>query len=101
MSKEIEVSTIVWRGIKITINYKPKYFESSKTGFSIAYLEVITENKAPLPFTESGYRSHFTDASEIEAYGTPVDFVKAWLAETAKSKKWKEQERKQNQLSLF
>ena len=101
MSIEIEVSTIVWRSIKIMINYKPKYFESSKTGFSIAHLEVITENKAPLPFTESGYRSHFTDVSEIEAYGTPTDFVKAWLAETSKSKKWKEQERKQNQLSLF
>ena len=101
MSIEKEVSTITWRGIKMTINYKPKYFESTKTGFSIAHLEVITENKAPLPFTESGYRSHFTDAGDIEAYGTAIDFVKAWLAETAKSKKWIAQELKLNQLSLF
>jgi len=101
MSKEIEVSTIIWRGIKITINYKPKYFESTKTGFSIAHLEVVTENKTPLPFTESGYRSHFTNAGDIETYGTATDFVKAWLEETAKSKKWIAQERKLNQLSLF
>lgn len=101
MSKHIEQSTITWRGIKITINYKPKYFESSKTGFAIAHLEVITENRTPLPFTESGYRSHFTNPAEIEEYGTPVDFVKAWLEETAKSEKWKKLERKRNQLSLF
>ena len=93
-------STLLWRGIKIVIDYKSNYFES-KSGFSIAHLDITTENRVPLPFTESGYRSHFLDASELEEYETPTDFVKAWLEETAKSKKWKEQERKQNQLSLF
>ena len=93
-------STLLWRGIKIEIDYKSNYFES-KSGFSIAHLDITTENRVPLPFTESGYRSHFLDASELEEYGTPTDFVKTWLEETAKSKKWKEQERKQNQLSLF
>ena len=93
-------STLLWRGIKIVIDYKSNYFES-KSGFSIAHLDITTENRVPLPFTESGYRSHFLDASELEEYGTPTDFVKAWLEETAKSEKWKKQERKRNQLSLF
>ena len=93
-------STLLWRGIKIVIDYKSNYFES-KSGFSIAHLDITTENRVPLPFTESGYRSHFLDAGELEEYGTPTDFVKAWLEETANSKKWKEQERKRNQLLLF
>lgn len=95
-----EKSILVWRRIKIRIHYKSNYFDSTN-GFSIAHFDITAENRVPLPFTESGYRSHFLDASELEAYGTPVDFVKAWLEETAKSEKWKKQERKRNQLSLF
>jgi len=100
MSDIIEKTVLTWRGIKITIIYKSNYFDSKK-GFSIAHLDITTENRVPLPFTESGYRSHFFHANELEEYGTPTDFVKVWLEETAKSKKWKEQERKRNQLSLF
>jgi len=102
MSKYIE-SAMVWRGINITVRYNSNYFTSpvKTSNFSIAHLEVITANKTPLPFTESGYRSHFTDASEIEKYDTPVDFVKAWLAATAKSKEWKKNQGQHNQLTLF
>lgn len=87
----------------MTVRYNSCYFKSLNkiSGFSIAHLEVITENKTPLPFTESGYRSHFTDASEIEQYGTPSDFVKAWLEASAKNKQWKKNRNKNNQLTLF
>jgi len=100
MSDIIEKTILIWRGIKITIIYKSNYFES-KSSFSIAHLDITTENRVPLPFTESGYRSHFFHANELKEYGTPTDFVKAWLDETGNSKEWKEQERKRNQLSLF
>ena len=102
MRKYIE-STMVWRGINITVRYNSNYFTSPNkiSNFSIAHLEVITANKAPLPFTESGYRSHFTDASEIEEYDRPVDFVKAWLEATAKRKQWKKNYEQRNQLTLF
>ena len=100
MSKYTE-STMVWRGINITVRYSSSYFKSTINDFSIAHLEVITENKTPLPFTESGYRSHFTDASEIEQYNTPVDFVKAWLEATSKSKQWKKHCNRCSQLTLF
>ena len=39
--------------------------------------------------TETGYRSHFDAAVNIEAHGTPLDFVKNWLIKAAKSKEWK------------
>ncbi len=102
MSKYIE-STMVWRGINILVRYNPNYFESSKErmGYRLVHLEVITPNKTPLPFTESGYRSHFTNADEIEEYTTPIDFVKAWLEATAKSKQWKKHREQRNQLTLF
>ncbi len=102
MSQYIE-STMVWRGINITVRYNSDYFKSTHktSNFRLAHLEVVTENKAPLPFTASGYRSHFTDASEIGQYDTPVDFVKVWLEATAKSKQWKKQCNRNNQLTLF
>ena len=102
MSKYIE-STMVWRGIDITVRYSRNYFEKSEEimGYHLAHLEVIAADKTPLPFTESGYRSHFTAAAEIEEYGTPMDFVKAWLIETAKSKAWKKHVEQRNILTLF
>ena len=100
MSDIIEESTLTWREIKITIIYKSNYFDSKKSA-RIAHLDITTENRVPLPFTESGYRSHFFHATELEQYGTPTDFVKAWLEESAKSKEWKAYEKKKNQLTLF
>ena len=100
MSDIIEKTVLTWRGIKITVIYKSNYFDSKKSA-SIAHLDITTENRVPLPFTESGYRSHFFHANELEEYGTPIDFVKAWLEESAKSKEWKAYEKKKNQLTLF
>jgi len=100
MSKGTETTTIIWRGIKMTINYKENYFDA-KDNSGITHLEVITKNRVPLPFTESGYRSHFTDGEDIKKYETPTAFVKAWLEESAKNKEWKAYEKKKNQLTLF
>ena len=100
MSAIDKKSILVWRGIKIMIHYKSNYFDST-SGFSIAHFDITTENRVPLPFTESGYRSHFLDANELEDYETPADFVKAWLEQSAKGKEWKAYENKKNQLTLF
>jgi len=54
--KDIDIKSIlIWRGIKIKIHYKSNYFDSTN-GFSIAHFDITTENRVPLPFTESGYR---------------------------------------------
>lgn len=93
--KEIQNLSLVWRGININITYKPKYFDA------IAHLQIQSENKERLPMTETGYRSHFTQAADIEAYNSPVKYVKAWLDESAKSKAWKAYETNRQQLKLF
>lgn len=103
MKTDIQKLTMIWQGISITVKYNPDYSASTKEimGFRLAHLEVETKNRVPLPFTESGYRSHFSHATEIEKYGTPIEFVQAWLDETAKSKKWKKYVEQKNQLTLF
>ena len=106
MTIEVQQLKLVWDGININITYKPDYSEVTKRIFkySLAHLELQTENKEPLPITESGYRSHFTNAAEIEAFDTPVDFVKTWLNEKSKSKAWQKHKKKQvqeKQLKLF
>ena len=96
--------TLVWENIKIQVLYNPDYSEAHEEimGWRLAHLEIKSDQK--LPMTETGYRSHFAAASEIESYGTPIDFVKAWLAETSKRKEWQTYKKlkvQAQQLSLF
>ncbi|MEM1122899.1 MAG: hypothetical protein AAGJ18_20815 [Bacteroidota bacterium] len=102
MSKQVKKETFAleWRGIKMTINYKENYFETTK-GNGVHHLEVVTKNDQPIPITKTGYKSHFTYGDDVKQYETPVDFVKAWLEKKAKSKEWKAYEKKKNQLTLF
>lgn len=103
MKTAIQKLTMIWQGISISITYNPDYSEATKKimGYRLAHLEVETKNSVPLPITETGYRSHFSNAADVEDYGTPIEFVEAWLNETAKSKKWKKYMEQKNQLSLF
>lgn len=82
---------ITWRGIRIEIRYKPP-FARFYLPTPIAHLEVeaIDPRKAPLPITETGYRSHIVQGIDIDAASGPVAYVQAWLEyEAAKSEKWR------------
>lgn len=102
MTRSIETHTITWRGIVIDIHYEACWLGSDGP-FSTAHLQVDVKRpeRAPLPFTETGYRSHFTPAATIEDAGGPVEFVLAWLEHEAKSPAWKKQEEVARQMSLF
>ena len=106
MTKEIQNLKMIWEDISIEITYTPEYFKSHKKifGFQLAHLDIRSENKKRIPITKTGYRSLFTDVANIETYNSPIDFVKAWLKEKAKTKEWKTYKAEQgraNQLSLF
>lgn len=94
-AKEEQKLSLIWRGINIDITYQPSYMAS------IAHLQIQSENNQRLPMTETGYRSHFTQAADIEAYGSPIDFVQAWLEDRANTKEWKKYEADRQQLKLF
>lgn len=60
-------------------------------GYRLAHLEIeaVEPAKSPLPMTETGYRSHFGSADDVDAEGGPVAFVRASLEHAAQSPEWK------------
>ncbi|GEC36479.1 hypothetical protein JOH52_000818 [Sinorhizobium meliloti] len=102
MKRSIETHTIVWRGLTIEVRYEAQWLGTDGP-FSTAHLEVDVKwpERRPLPFTETGYRSHFTPASEIDDAGGPVAFVEAWLEKAAQSTQWKKREEAARQMTLF
>jgi len=87
--------TIVWRGTRIEITYVTGYFSG------MDHIEIHTENRMPIPITETGYKSHFFPTGGLGEFQTTVDYVRAWLEHEAKSKAWNAQEFASRQLSLF
>lgn len=85
--REPERFEIIWRGIVIEIRYRPP-FAHFYAKHPIAYLEVksIEPKSAPLPITETGYRSRVIEGVQVDAAGGPVAYVRAWLDHEAKSK---------------
>lgn len=76
---------IEWNGIEIGIKYEPMLWNVT------SHLEVqsLMPERAPLPITETGYRSHFMPIGTVEAeYASPFDFVRAWLDHEARSNDW-------------
>jgi len=82
--------SITWRGIAIEITHTPEKWSVTD------HIELRAEGKAPLPVTETGYRSHFTHKGTVADYGGAVAFVTAWLDHEAERTGWRGA-----QLSLF
>lgn len=78
---------IEWNGITIGIKYEPMLWNVT------SHLEVqsLIPERAQLPITETGYRSHFMPIGTVEAeYASAADFVRAWLDCKAQSKEWRD-----------
>jgi hypothetical protein len=103
MTGAYEIYPITWRGIAIRISYADNWLNMAARGYDTAHIEVmsIDPDRAPLPITETGYKSHFTSAETVAAYGGPEAFVQRWLEEEAKSREWKAYEAQSRQMSLF
>lgn len=103
--RSITTTTIDWEGITLLISYEPDWLNIGEDFAKVttAHLEIrsISPEKAPLPITETGYRSHFTGSNDIDEAGGPVAYVTAWLDHMARSKEWKYHVESSRQLSLF
>jgi hypothetical protein len=84
-----------WDGIGVTVRHCPDQWNI------IDHIEVMSDNRVPLPITETGYRSHFLNKALIEPYGDAAAFVLAWLEEEARSAEWQTYKLGSQQLSLF
>lgn len=86
MEQQPQIYRLTWRGIEIEARYQPLQWKT------IAHLEIesVKPERAPLPVTETGYRSHFHQPGTIEAAGGDVAaHVIAWLDQEAESREWK------------
>lgn len=64
-------------------------------------VESIAPKRAPLPITETGYRSNFIDALELINAGGPVIWIKSWLDSDAGGKAWRTRRQARQQGDLF
>lgn len=103
--RTFETATLEWQGITVGVSYEPDWLGSGARGsiFPIAHLEIrsIRPEKAVLPMTETGYRSHFLGQGIVEDAGGPGTYVRAWLDHAAKSPAWRKQQAATRQLDLF
>jgi hypothetical protein len=102
MKKDYTITRMNWNGIEVEIRWNPDYLiYDDRT--HIAHLEVVSvlPQRAPLPITETGYRSHFTPVETMNGYDGPEAFVEAWLDDASRSAEWRAFEAENQQLSLF
>lgn len=89
---------IKWEGIEIEATYDPVRWGV------IAHLEIESINppRAPLPITETGYKSHFHPCGTVEANGGDVVAqIIAWLDEEAVKPEWRRYVQASRQGELF
>lgn len=77
------IEKLNWEGIEIQARYRPHYIGT-------AHLELHVASKAPIPVTDTGYRSCFDPRlpEHIKEAGGVAAFTKNWLDASAKSQAW-------------
>jgi hypothetical protein len=93
---------IEWQGYRIQVAYQPNWLGGASQ-FAVSHLDITTIDppRAPLPITETGYRSHFLHPDVVAAQGGPETFVKAWLDAKAHDVEWQTVHAANQQLDLF
>jgi hypothetical protein len=95
----LQKEQLVWEGLTLAISYAPK---ASFSGHAHLQVQVTApERDAPLPITDTGYRSHFLLRGIVEEVGGPSAYVRAWLDEAAGNPKWKRVRDRWRQRDLF
>ena len=85
-----------WEGRLIRLSYSPRW------SAAIDHIEVQAQDRAQLPITETGYRSHFFGPVEPPLSLDDVQtMIIAWLDKEAQNATWKAQQLASRQLSLF
>lgn len=89
--------SLIWNGIKIHI------IHIGKRWGVIDHIEIRTVDpeNAPLPITETGYKSHFIQEEYLAEYDNAKEYVLAWLDHESKKAGWLAGEEKRRQYSLF
>ena len=98
MSQQPQTYRFQWEGVEIEATYRPVQWGV------IAHLEIESINppRAPLPITETGYKSHFHPCGTVEANGGDVVAqIIARLDEEAVKPEWRRYAQASRQGELF
>ncbi len=74
LAESSKTMKLVWRHATCRVRHTRNYISTS---WSHIEIEVLTPKGAPLPITETGYKSHFLDEDILQAAGGPVAFFTA------------------------
>lgn len=103
--RNIETLRMVWNGILIDVSYEANWLNMRERPgqYDVAHLRIesVAPERAPLPITETGSKSHFTSPVTVESFGGPVAFVEAWLDEEGQKPAWRAREQQSRQFALF
>ena len=99
----IEHHHLCWQGIHITIEFKPNWSRAMNEAYGspMAHIGITSQDRVPLPFTSTGYRSDFQQRDTIEAGGGVVAYVHSWLDVAAQDPKWIDAVDLGRQIELF
>jgi len=89
---------LVWKDHVIDVRHVTNWHNCGIDHLSITCL---SPERAALPFTETGYKSHFLHESDVIMRGGAVAYVTAWLDEASQSPEWKAHVEASRQGSLF
>lgn len=102
--RHIVTSEFDWQGISLSVSFEANWLNmDGDFPYRTAHLEIrsIRPEGAPLPVTETGYRSHFVQAEDVAELGGPEAYVRAWLDDARCDPKWKARQDAARQMSLF
>jgi hypothetical protein len=92
---------LVWEGIAVCISHTKNWLQDE-----FDHIEVTADQ--PIPITETGYKSHFIQQTELALFEGPEDFVRKWIEAEAIKPDWirhvaemKRIEEDSRQLTLF
>jgi len=88
---------LTWRHARLEVRHTLNYM-----GLGGDHIEVVVRapKGAPIPITQTGYRSEFLEHHELKSAGGAVAYVQAWLDREAREKAWQAVEFKWRQLEL-
>ncbi|MCP3673855.1 MAG: hypothetical protein GY829_05225 [Gammaproteobacteria bacterium] len=101
-----DVFNITWQNIDIEITCnEPDYLKSYREfyGHKMLHIEVRSQRpeNAPLPITDTGYKSIFIAEPDLARQGGSLKYVTSYIDTEAKNKKWKNYQECSRQFNLF
>lgn len=86
-SRNIEVHALHWQGVDLEVTFERNWLNIERDQ-AAAHLSVTSTapGRAPLPITETGYRSHVVQAIESMRRAPPLAYVEASLRAMGQSR---------------